>query len=254
MVTTSWSENSPLQGIHFPHGGSSGAENGLNNLGWETWVYELGPLRGQAHSFHSSGWGWNLEPPTWDRRSLLTGSSGGGPSRRDIISGNHTLPGHRGAMKVVEPGPGKLSPGLPGAEQSREMHTDEVLGHICTIASSPRGAGCVRKNQSGQWDVSQDANRSTCAWPNSLHINSTTSGWNLNSRASAPVSTGCLLLYCGPPGCKLLAETTTSLWITGGSGMPVCKLTWLQTPLVIYVGDHRCVVWVDKHMMAPEIC
>ncbi len=55
------------------------------------------------------------------------------------------------------------------------------LGHICTIASSPRGAGCVRENQSGQWDVSQDANRSTCAWPNSLHINSNTSGWSLNS-------------------------------------------------------------------------
>ncbi len=25
-------------------------------------------------------------------------------------------------------------------------------------------------------------------------------------------------------------------------------------PLVIYVGDHQCVVWVDEHMVAPEIC
>ncbi len=65
----------------------------------ETWVYEQGPLRGQAHSFHSSGWGWNIEPPAWDKMSLLTESSRGGPSRRDIISGNHTLPGHRGAMR-----------------------------------------------------------------------------------------------------------------------------------------------------------
>ncbi len=65
-------------------------------------------------------------PPAWDRRSLLPGSSGGGPSRRDIISGSHTLPGHRGAKKVVEPGPGELSPGLPGAERLREMHTDEA--------------------------------------------------------------------------------------------------------------------------------
>ncbi len=40
MVTTPWSENFPLQDIKFPHGGSSGVENGLNNLGWETWVYE----------------------------------------------------------------------------------------------------------------------------------------------------------------------------------------------------------------------
>ncbi len=123
MVTTSWSENSPLQGIKFPCGGSSGVENGLNNLGWETWVYELAPLRGQAHS---SGWGWNLESPAWDRRSLLTGSSRGGPSRRDFISGNHTLPGHRRQWKVVEPGPGELSTGLPGAKRSGEMHTDKA--------------------------------------------------------------------------------------------------------------------------------
>ncbi len=56
------------------------------------------------------------------------------------------------------------------------------------------------------------------------------------------------------PGCKLLAETTTSLGITGGFGTPVCKWTWPQTPLVIYVGDHRCVVLLDEHMVAPEIC
>ncbi len=104
-VTTPWSENFPLQGIKFPRGGSSWVENGLKNLGWETWVYELGPLRGQAHSFHSSGWGWNIEPPAWDRRSLLTGSSRGGPSRRDIKSGNHTLPGNAGQWEVVEPSP-----------------------------------------------------------------------------------------------------------------------------------------------------
>ncbi len=56
-------------------------------------------------------------------------------------------------------------------------------------------------------------------------------------RASAPVSTGCLLLYCGPPGCKLLEETTTSLGITGGFRMPVCKVDVTANPLVIYVGD-----------------
>ncbi len=43
-------------------------------------------------------------------------------------------------------------------------------------------------------------------------------------RASVPVSTGCLLLYCGPLGCKLLEETTTSLGTTGGFGTPVCKV------------------------------
>ncbi len=49
-------------------------------------------------------------------------------------------------------------------------------------------------------------------------------------RASAPVSTGCLLLYCGPQGCKLLAETTTSLGTTGGFGTPVCKVDVTANP------------------------
>ncbi len=186
MVTTSWSENSPLQGIKFPRGGSSGVENGLNNLGWETWDYELGPLRGQAHSFHSSGWGWNLEPPAWDRRSLLTGSSRGGPSRRDIISENHTLPGHRGAMKSSRTRSRRTLSRTPRSRAIEGNAYRWSLGHICTIASSPRGAGCVRENQSGQWDVSQDANRSTFAWPNFLHINSTTSVWSLNSPGLSP--------------------------------------------------------------------
>ncbi len=45
----------PLQGIQFPHWGSSGLEDGLNNLGWETGSYELRPLRGHTHNFHISG-------------------------------------------------------------------------------------------------------------------------------------------------------------------------------------------------------
>ncbi len=49
-------------------------------------------------------------------------------------------------------------------------------------------------------------------------------------RASALVSTGCLLLYCGPQGWKLLAETTTSLGTTGGFGTPVCKVDVTANP------------------------
>ncbi len=49
-------------------------------------------------------------------------------------------------------------------------------------------------------------------------------------RASAPVSTGSLLLYCGSLGCKLLEETTTSLGTTGGFGTPVCKMDVTANP------------------------
>ncbi len=194
MVTTPWSKNSPLQGIKFPRGGSSGVENGLNNIGWETWVYELSPLRGQAHSFHSSSWGWNIEPPAWDRMSLLTGSSRVGPSRRDIISGNHTLPGHCRAMRSSRTRSRRTLSRTPGRRAIWGNAYRRSLGHVCTIASSPRGAGCVWENKSGQWDVSHDANRSTCAWPNSFHISSTTSWWSLHSPGLSP----CLDMMSAP--------------------------------------------------------
>ncbi len=187
MVTTPWSENFPLQGIKFPRGGSSWVGNGLNNLGWETWVYELGPLRGQAHSFHGFGWGWNFEPPAWDRRSLLTGSSRGGPSS---ISGNHTLPGYRGAI------------------------------------SSSRTRS--------RWTLS-------------------TSGWSLHSPGPQPVSTGCLLLYCGPPGCKLLEETTTSLGTTAGFGMKLS--TWDRNQGFFHITKarkRRCVSLIMRKGLPLE--
>ncbi len=181
MVTTPWSENFPLQGIKFPRGGSSGVENGLNKLDLETGIYELGPLRTQAHSLHSSGWRWNIKPPAWDRRSLLTGSSRGGPSRRDIKSGNHTLPGHRGAMRSSGTRSWRTHSRTPRSRAIRGNVYRQSLCHVCTIASSPRGAGCVSENQSGQWDVSRDANRNSC-----LHISSTTSGWSLHSPGLSP--------------------------------------------------------------------
>ncbi len=101
----------------------------------------------------------------------------------------------------------------------------QSLGHVCTIASGQRGAGCVSKNQSGEWDVSRDANRSTRA-PSAYQLHT----WASIPKASAPVSTGCLLLYCGPSGCKLLEETKTSLGCTGGFGTPVCKVDVTANP------------------------
>ncbi len=194
MVTTPRSKNFPLQGITFTHGGSSGVENYLNNLGWETWVYELGPLRGQAHSFHSSGWGWNIESSAWNRRSLLMGSSRGGPSRRDIQSGNHTLPGHRGAMRSSRTRSRRTLSRTPGSRAIGGNVYRQRLGHVCTIASSPKGAGCESENQSGQWGVSREAERST----RSSISAPPPRGGAFIPRASAPVSTGCLLQWCSP--------------------------------------------------------
>ncbi len=218
---------------------------GLWNVEWSQqprlspWA---GPPQRPTHSFHSSGWGWNIKPPAWDRRSLLTGSSREGPSRRDIISGNHTLHGHRGAMRSSRTRSRWTLSRTPRSRAIRVKAYRRSLGHVCTIGSSLGGAGCVRENQSGQWDVSRDA---LCLAP-SKSAPPPRSGASI-PRASAPVSTGCLLLYCGPPGCKLLEETTTSLGITGGFGMPVCKVDVTANPLVIYVGDPKCCLSGRAH-------
>ncbi len=77
--------------------------------------------------------GWNIEPPAWDRRSLLTGSSRGGPSRRYSISGNHTLPSHRGAMRSSRTRSWRT---LPRTLRSRAIGGNAYrrsLGHLCTI-------------------------------------------------------------------------------------------------------------------------
>ncbi len=224
MVTTPRSENLPLQGIQFPRGWSSGVENGLNNLGWETWVYELGPLRDQAHSFHSSGWGWNIEPPAWDRRSLLTGSSRGGPSRRENRFGNHTLPGHRGAIRSSGTRSRRTLSSTPGSR---------AIGGKC-VKMKPRPHLCHRIQSERSWmregepewavrRLSRCKQIHLCL-ADSFHISSTTSGWSLQSPGLSP----CLDRMSAPmlwaPGCKLLAETTTSFRTTGGFGTPVCKV------------------------------
>ncbi len=218
MVTTPWSENFPLQSIKFPRGGSSWVENGLNKLSWETWVYELGPLRGQTHSFHSSGWGEILSP--------LFGTEGlywqGAPEeahREGILNlGTILCPATMGQWEVVEPGPGKLSPGLLGAERSGEKHTDETsatsaLSHPVREELDVWG----RTRVDSETSLETQTDPLVPGWTPSISAPPPRGGASI-PRASAPVSTRCLLLYCGSPGCKLLEETTTSLGTTGGSG------------------------------------
>ncbi len=161
MVTTPWSENFPLQGIKFPRGGSSWVGNGLNNLGWETWVYELGPLRGQAHSFHGFGWGVKFWAPCLGQKVPPDGELQRRPIEYIWEPYSARLP--RGNKYSRTRSRWTLSR-TPGSRAIRENAHRQSLGHVCTFASSLfRGAGCVSENQSGKWDVSRGANRSTRA-------------------------------------------------------------------------------------------
>ncbi len=155
---------------------------GLWNVEWSQqprlspWA---GPPQRPTHSFHSSGWGWNIKP--------LLGTEGppDGSSREELREGIlYWEPVHfmatAGQWEVVEPGPGELSPGLPGAELSGKAYR-RSLGHVCTIGSSLGGAGCVRGEP--EWTVRCLSRR---LMSGSLQISSTTSEWSLHSPGLSP--------------------------------------------------------------------
>ncbi len=246
MVSTTWSEKSPPEAIQFPRWGSSRLENGLNNLGWETWCYELRPFRGHTHSFHNSG-GGKHHTSACERRSLLTGISHGELSRRETRSENHTRPGQNGATSTAGPHPGALSLEPPGAYR-------RSLGHVCTIASSPSGAGWVREYQRGQCDVWWVANRSTCAWPKTLQICFTTSGWSSFPGPRPLASTECLLLHWDAQEYRLLSARETCPGTTQGSGAPACIRGERRPPGGWYKKPQLCCRCVLAHCdyLGPE--
>ncbi len=163
-------------------------------------------------------------------------------------------PATAGQWEVVEPSPGELSPGLPGAERSGEKHTDEASAISAPSCPVREDLECLRENQRGQWDVSRDANRSTCAWnelpPYYLHH----LGVEPSFPGPQPLSRQDVLLYFWSPGQQDNKRQQLPLGPQEDLARLFLKWTWPQPPLVIYVGDHRCAIWVDKHMVAPEIC
>ncbi len=190
-------ENLPfpgVKGIKFPHWGSSGLEDGLINLVWETGSYELWPLGGHTHSFHNSGQGFTRVPPACERRSLLDGNlprrvveernqvreqySQNSATRSRLTSSRHTLARTPGSRAI-------------GGKVYRRS-----LGHFCTIASNPSGAGWIREYQRGDIALSPEQRSGTPKPGQTLQIYFTTSGWSIHSpglgpcldRTSAPIN------------------------------------------------------------------
>ncbi len=137
-----------------------------------------------------------------------------------LCLGTIFCPATAGQWEVVESGSGELSPWLPGAERG-EMHPDEA-----SVTSAPSLP--VREELDAWGRTRVDCETSLETQTNPLVPGRTPSilappprGGASIPRASAPVLTGCLLLYCGPPWCNLLEETTNS---TRGFGTAVCKV------------------------------
>ncbi len=156
--------------MQFPRWRSSRMENGLNNFGWETRGYELCALRATPTAFITPGGGKGSYPP---------------PVRGEP-SENHTRPGQNGATSNSRTPFWRTLSRTPGSRAIRGKKYRWSLGHVCTIASSPSGAGWVRENQRGQCNAWRVANRSICAWPKTLQIYFTTSGWSLHSPGLGP--------------------------------------------------------------------
>ncbi len=144
-----WSEELPLQGVHFPSRGSSRLENGLYHLSWETRSYELCPLRGHTHISITPGGGAEWHPllvrgdPSWwepPKESRLGGKSG----PRTILG-----PASTGLLTVGETPSRRTLIRTPGSRAIGGKAYRRSLGHVCTIASSPRGAGGIRENKRG---------------------------------------------------------------------------------------------------------
>ncbi len=161
-------------------------------------------------------------PSACERRSLLTGISHGEPSRREIRSENHTRPGQNGATSNRRTPSQHTLSRTPGSRAIGGKSYRRSLGQVCTIASSPNGAGWVRENQRGQCDVWRVANKTTWAWPKLSISASPTRGEASISRASAPASTGCLLPYWDAQEYELLSAREACPETTQGSGAPAC--------------------------------
>ncbi len=129
--------------------------------------------------------------------------------------------------EVEEPGPWDRT---PRAERSRKKHTDEA-----SATSVPFRPVREELDAWGKTRVDSETSLETqtdplvpCQTP-SISASPPRGGGTI-PRASAPVSTGCLLQHCGPPGYKLLEETATSLGTTGEFGTPVYKVDVTVNP------------------------
>ncbi len=181
VVSAPRSEKFPLQGVQFPRWGSSGLEDGLNNLSWETLLWAMSCVHSGVTPTTS------IAPGRGDRPPLVWGDhfwqESPMESRRGDKSGRKTILGPaRSRLTSFQ----RTLAGAPGIRAIRGKAYRRSLGHICTIASSPSGVGWTREYQMGHCAVSWVAKRSTWAWPNTLQICFTASGWSIHSPGLCP--------------------------------------------------------------------
>ncbi len=138
----------------------------------------------------------------------------------------------------------------PGSRAIGENAHRQSLGHVCTITSSPFFREAGMREREPEW---------------TMRLHSTDPlmpPYHLHHLGVEPLFPGPQSLsrqdicsnIVGPWDVSYSKRQQLPLGPQEDLARQFAKWTWPQTPLVIYVGDHRCVVWVEKHMVAPEIC
>ncbi len=159
-------KDAPLGRVQLPSSGGSGTGCGFLNFGRQTINHSPWPCMGHTHNFQSSGWGCQILPWSWDSKSRLIGISQGGRYKRGVSSENQVWEGQNGAMRRRR------------APLTRTDWHSAMGGrtHLC-----PESSGNSGRNQSGHWDDSWEAKRSTSASPNRSQIWDTVWRFNIHS-------------------------------------------------------------------------
>ncbi len=136
---------------------------------------------GHTHNFQSSGWGCQILPWSWDSKSRLIGISQGDRYKRGVSSENQVWEGQNGAMRRRRALLTFTLDSTAGISFIGGNAYRLTFGHGWANASMPRVVGKLRESQSGHWDDSWEAKRSTSALPNRSQIWDTVWWFNILS-------------------------------------------------------------------------
>ncbi len=136
---------------------------------------------GHTHNFQSSGWGCQILLWSWDSKSRLIGISQGDRYKRGVNSEKLVWEGQNGAMRRRRALLTFTLLSTAGISFIGGNAYSMTFGHRWAKASMPRVVGELRKNQSGHWDDSWEAKRSTSALPNRSQVWDTVWWFNIHS-------------------------------------------------------------------------
>lgn len=122
--STPAAEDRPFEGVEASGGWGSSLRNGVQGSRWE---FHRFPSRSHTLRAQHSGWGCQIIPFAWERRSFLRGIDHGAAASIFINSGNPVWVRQRGATK-------------------RTMHLSSLI-HLMTQWSSAKG----EKHRGGGW-------------------------------------------------------------------------------------------------------